>query len=340
MGKIKYFVGIDIASEDFTSSIFAGPEQPPVVKEKSPNSPEGFQCLINWLKDQGIAKDNCIVCMENTGVYCEHLCYFLYTNRYRVVTESPHKVKRAFHELTKNDRVDSRQIAEYAYRFLDQLSPWKPDNQILEQVKVLYATREQFTKQLIANTNALQAIKRKVVQTALANKSYELIIKNLKERRKAIDEEIAKLINGNPRYKKLTDIADSVPGVGKPLAGSLMVITDAFTCNLAYRNLSSLIGIAPLEHTSGKSVRRKNRSRRHGHPRIRKLLHLAARSVATHVDEFRKYYLRKLEQGKPPKLIYNNIANKLLKIICAVIQSETPYIKNYKSVNPLYLKKA
>ncbi len=338
MGKIKYFVGIDIASEDFTSTVITAPDNPIVTEDKISNSSEGFQNFIDWLETQGANKTNCIICIENTGVYSEHLCYSLHTKGYNVAVEAPHKVKRAFHELLKNDRVDSKQIAEYAYRFQDQLPFWKPNDKILEQIKVLFSVRENFTKQIIANTNALKALKRKVVQTPMANDQYEQMIKKLKKGKDEIDKEIEKLINSNPTFKHLADIADSVPGVGKNLAGTLMVITDAFSCNLDHRKLASHIGIGPLEHSSGKSVYRKARSRRHGHQRVRKLLHLAARSVATHVEEFRKYYLRKIAEGKPPKLVYNNIANKILKIVCAVEKSQTAYIKNYKSVNPLYLK--
>jgi hypothetical protein len=39
---------------------------------------------------------------------------------------------------------------------------------------------------------------------------------------------------------------------------------------------------------------------------------LAARSVATHNELFKKYYLRKQAEGKAKQLVLNNIANKLL----------------------------
>jgi hypothetical protein len=104
------------------------------------------------------------------------------------------------------------------------------------------------------------------------------------------------------------------------------------------KNLSAHFGICPFEKESGSSVRKKPRSRGHGPARIRKLLHLASRSVKTHRPEFRKYFHRKSLEGKPGKLILNNISNKILKIICAVINSKTAYIDNYKSVHPNILK--
>jgi len=69
-------------------------------------------------------------------------------------------------------------------------------------------------------------------------------------------------------------------------------------------------------------------------------LRLAAQSVATHDVTFRHYYLRKLAQGKAKALVLNNIANKLLKVACAMIQNNTRYIKDYRSIHPMYFKSA
>lgn len=340
MEDTKYFIGIDIASEDFTVSVCTAPGRDVVSKEKIPNNHGGFEEYVAWLCKQGIAVEESITCMENTGVYTEHLCYFLHEKGYAVIVEPAHKVKRAFHELSKSDRIDARQIAEYAYRFKDQLSVWKPNDEIYEQIKVLYATREHLTGQLIANENALKAIRKKVIQTPVANKTYEKLDKELKYRIAIIDKEIDSLIDKNPTLKRLADLADSVPGVGKLLSGHLIVITEGFTTNMEYKKLGSFLGIAPHEHTSGKTVYRRSRSTQHGNPAVRKLLHLAARSVATHVEEFRIYYLRKLAEGKPKMVIYNNIANKLIKIVLAVVRSGTGYVKTYRSINPIYLKMA
>ena len=46
----------------------------------------------------------------------------------------------------------------------------------------------------------------------------------------------------------------------------------------------------------------------------------------------------KHKREKAKKLVINNIENKLLKIICAVIRTKTPYIQGYHSVHPHLLK--
>ncbi|MCZ7610992.1 MAG: hypothetical protein M5U17_12620 [Ignavibacterium sp.] len=47
-----------------------------------------------------------------------------------------------------------------------------------------------------------------------------------------------------------------------------------------------------------------------------------------------------LVEGKNKRLILNNIENKLLKIICAVVNSGTAYTENYKTINPELIKTA
>lgn len=73
---------------------------------------------------------------------------------------------------------------------------------------------------------------------------------------------------------------------------------------------------------------------------MRKLLHLAARSAVTHDPVYKKYYLRKIDEGKPKMLVLNNVGNKLIKLMCALIKDQKPYIENYHSVHPELLKTA
>jgi len=50
--------------------------------------------------------------------------------------------------------------------------------------------------------------------------------------------------------------------------------------------------------------------------------------------------MRKVAEGKPKRMVLNNISNKLLKVVCALVKTGTHYIPNYKSVNPILLKSA
>ncbi len=338
MSQVKYFVGIDVASSSFNVAVGTRPWKVMFKPQEFENSEEGFQALLDWLAEQHLPARETVTCMEATGVYGEGLAYFLHAKGYRVCVEPPLKVKRAFKPNgPKTDAVDSRQIAEYAYRFLDQLTTWQPKSEVLEQIRVLLSTREQFVAQRTAHKNALLAIQRKVVKTPFAEQAHLQMIEQLKKQIRALDQEMRRLIENDPTFKHMLLLLMSVPGVGFLLAAHLILLTRT---SLDYRKLASHLGVAPNDHLSGSSVYQPATSRHFGPPAGRKLLYLAACSVRTHRQEFTTYFLRKTAEGKSARLVLNNIANKLLKIACAVLNSNTPYIPNYHPVQHLILKNA
>ncbi|MFZ4620486.1 MAG: IS110 family transposase [Bacteroidota bacterium] len=339
MKRARVVIGIDIGSESVSVAVMRSIRQKDKHEQKFNNTGEGFEELHRWLHSNEAIADESVVVMEATGVYGEALSYFLCSRGYSVAVEPPLKVKRAFqYSAHKNDTVDARQIAEYGHRFFDELQYWSPPDGVLEQVRELLSAREQFTTQKIANSNALKALQRKIITSVTAIEAYELAIDRLKQNIEAVDKEIKRLEKNDDSFHRMITRLTSTPGIGMLLAANLIVITRGFSKTQEYKEIASFAGVSPVEHTSGTSIFRKARSRRFGPHRLRKLLYLSAMSAATHNEEFRKYYLRKVAEGKPKRLVLNNVANKLLKIVCAIVKSETDYIPNYRSVNPWLLK--
>ena len=341
MKKNFCFIGIDIAKDTFVASIYHKPNKPVLTKEALANNPEGYDQLLLWLQDHKIGKSNCRICMEATGVYSQGIAYYLLSQGYQVSVESPLKVKRAFHPAGhKTDPVDSRQIAEYAYRFSDQLIPWQPKEELLEKIRQLLSLREQFTKQKVAIKNAMGAYSQQKVQVKLINKAHQQTLTQLEKQISRIDKELDNLIKEDPDILSKFNKLDSIPGYGMLLSAHLLVMTNNFSQIQDYKPLAAFIGIAPYQYQSGSSVHKKAKIRHYGPMASRKFLRLAAQSVATHDKTFRQYYLRKLASGKDKALVLNNIANKLLKVACAMIRKNTRYIKEHRSVHPMYLKSA
>jgi transposase len=338
MNHPTYYIGIDVAADTFTVAIFRSPGQPTVVGPQFANSLEGLEAFHRWLGQHRAMPENAVLCLEATGVYAETLCYYLCSKCFRVAVEPPLKVKRAFQQYAhKNDTVDAQQIAEYAHRFYDELRFWSPPSGILEQLRVLLAAREQFVQQRTGAKNTLAALRRKPIQTPIVNEAYEETIEQLTETINTLEREMKRLIDRDQNFRNQLLILTGIPGIGFLLASNLLVMTRGFTSPVHAKRLASYLGIAPLQHTSGKSVFRQSQSRHFGPATPRKLLYLASCSVVTHNPEFRRYFLRKTAEGKSPRLVLNNVANKLLKLVCALIRSQQPYIPNYRSINPLLL---
>jgi transposase len=333
MTTIKYCVGVDIASSTFTAAVGEIPWKVILKPQTFDNTEDGYQTFLDWLAQHRLSASETVACMEATGVYSEGLAYFLYAKGYRVAVQSPLEVKRSFKPYgPKSDAVDSLQIAEYASRHTDKLSFWKPKSEILEQVKALLAVREQFVTQNTAHKNALKAIQRKVVRTPFAEQSYLQLIEQLKKQIQAIDSEVRRLIESDPTFKEMLLLLLSVPGVGLLLAAHFILLAQF---SVDYKVLASFLGISPNEHSSGTSVFKHATSRHFGPSAVRKLLYLAACSVCTHRPQFGMYLARKTKEGKPARLVLNNIENKLVRIMCAVLQSKTAFVENYHSVQPL-----
>lgn len=241
-----------------------------------------------------------------------------------MAVEPPLNIQRKFPaNVSKTDELDCQYIAEYACRYVDKLSFWRPRDDILEQVKVLLTTRQ-------------HAVNRKKVSSVLAKQAHQTLIEQIAKQIKAIDQEIRRLIDSDPTFKQTLLLLLSVPGIGLPLAAHLLIHMQT---TLDPKTLAAFIGICPIQHESGSSVFSTPTSRHYGPPVLRKLLYLAACSVRTHQKQFQRYFFRKVAEGKHKKLVLNNIQNKILKIACAVVRSQQPYIPNYVSVNPLGLFK-
>lgn len=330
----EFFVGIDAGLESFTVTMADSSSSVVRPPQTYLNTVEGIDQMLEQLS----TFDRMLFCVENCGVYSELLCYQLHQKGHRVVLADPLHVSRQVREGGhKTDPIDSTRIADYAVGFRHKLSLWSPNEVIVEQVSVLLSTREQLVKQKSASQNLLTTLKRKVVQTPPANKRLAETIDHLRAQIKRIEEDLRDLIRQHPSLAQGVALLLTIRGVGLLLSAHMLVLTKGFTQIPDYARLAAHLGIAPRRYESGKTIRRRPRSRGYGPHMVRKLLHLSARSVATHTEQGSKYYLRKQAEGKPKTLILNNIANKQLRLICAVLNNRIPYSDSYRSINPRLL---
>ena len=219
---------------------------------------------------------------------------------------------------------------------------WRPPEAILEQVKTLLSTREQLIKQSIASQNALQTLTHKVVRTYVAEETLRSTWKHwLKEQIQKIDEAIKNLLKNNPTLHDGVLLLLSIPSVGWLMAAHWAVLSHGFKKTLEPTASRVLFGNMPLRTYQWNIDSTSRDCSRHVGPpaEIRKLIHLAARTLRVHHTlSCGRISLRKVGGGKAKTLVLNNIANRLLRIICAVLRDKKPYIAGHRSMNPLVLK--
>ena len=140
-----YYVGIDISNQTFHATKIETPENVLFYGKEFDNTEAGFKALRILLD-----REEDSIVLESTGVYGEQLCLYFYQARFHVFAEPPQYVRRAFRLKRKTDKVDSRMIAEYGFRYADQLHPWKPRSPIYEEVLAILNNQELLVKQRTA----------------------------------------------------------------------------------------------------------------------------------------------------------------------------------------------
>lgn len=335
MKTMKYFVGCDISSKTFTATVMKEESEVILKPKEFENNSAGFLKLSQDLSNSSLVPNETVILIESTGVYSDSLCYYFAALGFNISVEAPHKIKNSIKASPrKTDLLDSERIAEYACRFNDKLPSWDPPSELLTQIKSLLSLREHFIEQMTANKNALVTAKRKYHRSQIVEDLYQESINLSKEQVKKIDKQIKEHIDKDDSFRHKTKLLLTVPGIGLLLASNLLVLTEAFTKAVTYKQMTAYAGICPFERQSGTSIYRKPISKRVGPGKLRKLLYLASLSVRTHNEYFKEYFYRKTAQGKNKRLILNNIANKIIKLAFAVINNNRPFINNYISINP------
>lgn len=334
--SVRFYVGIDVASETLAVAVTPGPGRPTAAAFTVANDPEGFAELDGTLRELGANAQNALVCLEATGVYGEALCYWLHGRGHRVVVEDAAKVRRAMPIAgAKTDALDARRIADYAARFLDELRPWAPADTVVEQVQTLLTMREQLVRERTAKQNALHVLRRKAVPTPLALQIAGDAVDYLAARIEEIDREVRRLVAEHPTIGPAVALLVSIPGVGHLLAAHVVVATGGFSVPLVAKRFAAYVGICPLDYESGTSVRGRPSSRGYGPSAIRKLLYLASmRLVSIEGSAYQAYFRRKKAEGKSGRLVLNNVGNKLVRVMAAVLRDGVPYTPDRVSARP------
>lgn len=324
------YLGIDLAKQSLTATLLTDPKHLLFFGQTFPNNASGFQQLLCAGQSFGMTPQNCQIIMEVTGVYGEKLCHFFSRHQFRVYVEPGHFMRRAFRLKPKTDPIDSRMIAEYGFRFQDELHEWHAPDRLLEQIRVLLVNRELFVKERTAHKNVIKALQEKADPGLLHY--HDTIVTFLKQQIVTIEQQIKAQLKQNALLLQQISNLCSIPGIKLLYAANFMIVTDGFHL-VDYRNLASYLGVCPHAYASGTSVYKRPKSDKKGPDRMRKLLFLAAMSSTRQHGAFRQYFQRKKEEGKHGDLILNNIANKILRLSCAVVKSGHPYDPEYRSVH-------
>lgn len=321
----KQFVGIDISKQTLDVCVYGLN-----LHKQFSNDLKGFASLLQWIKKNinAIEIKEVFFCMEHTGMYSLPISVFLEESSCVFALISPLEIKRSLGITRgKNDKIDARRIAEYAYQKREQIQPTSLPSKSILMLHPLLTLRDRLARVRGGYVATFSEQKRflKLKEHSLFD-VYTRLIKTLTEEIKELEKTIKNIIKNDEQLYKTFKLITTIKGVGFLVASYLIVYTQNFTRFENWRKFACYSGIAPFEYQSGSSIRGKTKVNAIANKQIKKMLHLAALSSAYTDSEMIAYFKKRTSEGKSKMCTLNIIRNKILARVFAVIKRGTGYV--------------
>lgn len=318
--------GIDVSKEHL--DVYSVDPDGVVIRKRIGNK---FNAISKFLS--GLSPDD-VLCAEYTGIYSDLLAWLAYHSSIKIALIHGYTLKHSIGNLRgKSDVTDAERIFEYGIRFNDKLRFYQPESEVMEELSELYNLRHQLVKQKKMLQVELKTVSSKVAYSISCYRIRTEQITSIVKQIKILEEEMINLINQDPALAKSLNLATSINGVGNITAIELIITTGNFKRISTARQAAAYAGVCPYPDESG-TIKKRARTSGRSDKSLKRLLYLCSVCVARYNKDYIRYKERKLAEGKHFFLIMNNIANKLLRTIYAVVHSGVPYDKNYISVDP------
>ena len=331
--KKDVIIGIDFSKLTMDVTIVQLDQPESKHYQQFENTEEGCLSVIKWAKDINQSTQNWIICGEFTGIYSMTAAMVFNQQNVDLWLENPSQIKLSSGvSREKNDKIDSYQIAMYAKRFMDRVKLFKPGTEALLKMRELVRFKDRLTKarkQLLTPAKELKRVRHDWDESIFIDDSSNELANSIDQKIKIIEEHMMLLLKTNPDLKEKYELINSVVGVGMQTAIYLLIHTWGFTAFNTPRQLACYCGIVPFSKQSGTSVKGKKMVSHIANKRLKTLLHMCALNAIRYDPVLKAYYERKLKEGKHKMNILNNVRNKLLHRICAVIRKGERYSKFY-----------
>jgi transposase len=275
------------------------------------NNSTGHRKLLVHLK--GCPKP--LVVYEASGGYERELAAFLRKSAIPQAMLNPARVRdfaRSEGVRAKTDPIDTRMILAFAKsKALEAIDP--PSQESLD-LAALLDRREHLVEQMAREKNRLQN------SEALILRSIKRMMKILEKEIAVMDKAISQLVDSTPLLKSRSQTLQSVKGVGKVTAWTLLAYLTEMD-HLDRNKLVALAGLAPFNRDSGKMSGR--RSIQGGRAKVRKCLYMAVHTAASCNPVISAYVQGLRDRGKPYKCAIVAAMRKLLiHLQCLIKKSQ------------------
>jgi transposase len=257
----------------------------------------------------------------------------------------PPQYVKPFVKRGKNDRNDAEAIAEAAQRPSMHFVPVKSAE--AQSEAMILSVRELLVKQQTQLVNALRGhaaefgviaakgtnhvealLERVAADPAVPSAAHAMFVElgaaiaDVSGRIAGLDRDLAQLHKTNPLSQQLAE----VPGIGPVSALTLALTVDARQFRSG-RHFAAWLGLTPKQNSTGGKPRLGGISRQ-GNERLRQLLVLGATAVVRYVkpeQDKGSAWLQALVQRRPRKVVAVALANKMARVVWAMMTSGEAY---------------
>ncbi|MDX9880455.1 MAG: transposase [Prolixibacteraceae bacterium] len=328
---MRQIYGIDLSQEKFDVNFLNlnNESKSFVVK----NNLKGITHFLENLSNEAV------LCAEHTGVYGQLLMFIASCMDIPISLSSGYEIRHSLGLVKgKCDKIDAQRIREYGERFFDKLKFVKYSSEDLKELNELYTLRAQLVKErkmLLTHEEGKKYLPyNSIAAHAIAHTMIESLNKGINE----IEHEINGIIISTPELRSNFELVTGIRGIGQVTACDLIIKTGNFKEIDTAKKAASFAGVCPFPNESGKMVK-KSKVSQMADKKLKTLLYLCSVVAISQNPEYKLYYLRKKQEGKPYFLIMNNLANKLLRTIYSIVNSKKEYTLGHITKDPREYKK-
>ncbi|MBD2038839.1 IS110 family transposase [Leptolyngbya sp. FACHB-321] len=308
MNQIVHWVGIDVSKAQLDGHI-----RPTAAAFQVSNTEAGIATLVQRLQQL----QPVLVVMEATGGLETPAAAALGAAQIPVAVVNPRQARdfaKATGKLAKTDAIDAQVLAHFAEAVQPEVRPIA--NEESQQLAELVTRRRQIVEMLTAEKNRLGTVRSAMQQEIEAHIAW------LEDRLEALEAQLKQSIEQSSLWLARVNLLQSVPGVGAVLSSTLLVNLPELG-TLTHKQISSLVGVAPLNRDSGK--KRGQRMIWGGRAQVRAALYMATLASTRYSPIIKTFYERLCAKGKLKKVALTACMHKLLIILNAMAKTGVPW---------------
>lgn len=304
----KKAMGIDVDSRNLVCCVVVDEDKSNALWETFENREKDFCKILEYLRDQKVKR----VLLEASGGYEQKIAIYLASNKISVYIVNPRRARdfaRGIGLNYKNDKIDAFALGRMAQVAKFPATIHTCPNQ--QRLKQLVIRRNQISDMIVEEKNRNRLTGNEVRENILKH------IEFLEDQKAELEETINAIIQSDQALKAKKGVLVKLIGIGDVTAAAMIALIPELGY-ISNNEVSSLVGVAPMDNDSGKN--KGKRSISGGRAHARKALYMPAWVAVQRDPRMKIVYERHINRGKLKKVAIVAIMKKLLITANAVVR--------------------